>query len=163
MNELEKTLIDLKEIINNYFVRKLTVIDANEKVSKIADLIGKQRGVFLIYKMGTLPSDIEFNAFCLIDSWQVFSRKGIPFELWDDIAEEGLVLLKKLLEDPSVPFKELPGFEEFDDRVVKRARAIRNLDNEEINYVMSEMECVVSSKFSQEQLEKWARQVKEIS
>jgi hypothetical protein len=105
----------------------------------------------------------ENNFSDYIYSWKIFASKGIPFELWEDIAEEGLELLKKLLEDPSVPFKELPGFEEFDDRVVKRARAIRNLDNEEINYVMSEMECVVSSKFSQEQLEKWARQVKEIS
>ena len=60
-----------------------------------------------------------------IFSWKVFASKEIPFELWDDIAKEGLELLTKLLEDPSIPYKELPGFHEFDNKVIQRVRELK--------------------------------------
>jgi hypothetical protein len=69
----------------------------------------------------------ENNFSDYIYSWKIFAFKGIPFELWDDIAEEGLELLKRLLEEPSVPFKELAGFEEFKKKRDKRSEEIQNM------------------------------------
>ena len=56
-------------------------------------------------------------------SWKIFGSKLIPFELWSDICEEGLELIKKLLENPSIPYTELPGFNEFE---IKKREKIKS-------------------------------------
>jgi hypothetical protein len=64
----------------------------------------------------------------LIWSWQILAAKQIPFELWSDICKEGLNLLEKLLEDPSIPYKELPGFDVFQKHVQAKYLEIEKRD-----------------------------------
>lgn len=119
---------------------------------KLAELIDISIDVFV----SKSSSKEERNIAGFIESWKIFGSKLIPYELWSDICEEGLKLLEKLLEDPTVLYKELPGFKEFDDKATKRARQLRNLGDPDIQYVMSEMECALNKKFSKKQLEEWA-------
>ena len=76
--------------------------------------------VFVDYKEYPFE-DINFCDF--VYSWKIFGSKLIPFELWSDICEEGLELIKKLLENPSIPYTELPGFNEFE---IKKREKIKS-------------------------------------
>jgi hypothetical protein len=107
------TFETISQILKN---NNLTIQEAHKQIFHIA------WEIFADWKNKTKDE----NNFCdFIYHWKIFGSKQIPFELWSDICEEGLKLLNQLLENPSIPYKELPGFSEFDEKVYERVKELK--------------------------------------
>ena len=59
-------------------------------------------------------------------SWKRLGSKGIPFEKWSDLAEEGITLLKTLINEKTIEkFKEDSRYRDFMKRFIKRHEDLR--------------------------------------
>lgn len=119
---MSQVFANLQVLIN---LSKKSLEDILWETYDLIDLIKAKRGRFHFGDSKEDATNEEKNLDDCFSTWKIFSRKKIPFELWGDLCEEGIELLKKLLEDPSIPYTELPGFKEFDDKVYERVKELK--------------------------------------
>jgi hypothetical protein len=70
-------------------------------------------------------SDNEESFQKFIYEWTIFGTKQIPFHFWADLAEEGLNLLKEMVETKNLDYKNNPKFRPFCRKIADRIVELR--------------------------------------
>lgn len=129
-----RILVRLKKmkskILNDmYDALKLPTFNAYENILRMAAQIRSQSFPDPIFKdrpkVPCLPGEEEVARF--IARWDIFWVKQVYVELWKDLAEEGLALLKEMLETGQFDFEKNPKCQDFDARVVERVRKVAGM------------------------------------
>lgn len=78
------------------------------------------------YEKTFTPSELQESFRRYLVSWNRLNLKKIPFEQWSDLAEEGVNLLKSLINENRLEnFKESPRYKDFMKRFIKRHEDLR--------------------------------------
>ncbi len=78
------------------------------------------------YEKTFTPSNFQKDFLKYIYSWNRLSFKRIPFERWSDLAEEGVELLKILINESKLEnFREDTRYKDFMKRFIKRHEDLR--------------------------------------
>jgi hypothetical protein len=117
--------INLIETIKSILTKPQDSLELRKHIRTLLEPIRVKNISYLHNESKEAPNQEDLNIFLFINSWSCFPQRDIPYEYWSDINEEGLALLKKLLEDPSVPYEELEGFKEFNEKVYARVKDLK--------------------------------------
>ena len=114
----------------NQIKKILTSNNTNEELFKslneIAWTINYGIG-FLRWERRPFDYSSDDERFCeYMFSWHIFASRGIPFNLWSDIAEEGLALLKEMIETGNFDYEKSPKYKEFRKHFYECADKIRS-------------------------------------
>ena len=112
-------------------ISEIIEFDSLEKYYKFWDEIHKITIDMSKHLYGEEKSKVQYtnkdkNLCIFFKSFDVFMRKNIPWEEWSDIAEEGLVLLKKFNKSGSTDCKGLPIYEQFMIKITNRINDLIN-------------------------------------
>jgi hypothetical protein len=73
-----------------------------------------------------IPTSQQESLRIFFNSWNRLSLKNIPFEKWSDLAEEGIKLLKDLIEENKLEnYKNDPRYRDFMKRFIQRHEELR--------------------------------------
>jgi hypothetical protein len=101
----------------------------------------------------------EKNFYDLCEELFNLGNRNVPFRWWDDIIAEILELMKVLLQDPTVPPENLPGFQEMRDHKYDRVNELLKIPNEDIQYCFTVglQDCGALPDFTDEEIEFWRK------
>ena len=112
-----KTIIDMINSNNSL----------DDRYDNICKLAGKVFGQ-IVDREDDIPCDINdeeelFQEYMY--EWDILREKDIPFELWSDIAEDGLNLLVEMIEQNNLKYKENPKFRLLARKIAERIVELR--------------------------------------
>jgi hypothetical protein len=59
--------------------------------------------------------------------WNILGSKRIPFELWSDIAEAGIALLRKMHDSGNLDYRNNPEFHPFCRKIAERIVELKKM------------------------------------
>jgi hypothetical protein len=109
----------LHEIFNNFNIK-----DIYSALGTISHVINSHPTQELNPTFAPSLNQIKLKFY--IFSWDRLNLKNIPFEKWSDLAEEGIKLLKDLIEENKLEnFKNDPRYRDFMKRFIQRHEDLR--------------------------------------